>query len=181
VSGTRAPSGRPTTKLAWLGAARPPRPTRTHSGGYGLLFPGPAALPSGSRFSASALAMSSSVAAFAESISARRSASVFCRGSAQSLRSASSTAPCSTNWLVESTMKWCVESEEVDRICAPNVLLRLFLELNEGAHASAVWHCWFCWRSPELIRPDTYSDRFALLCRRAGVPVVPDALPSASA
>jgi hypothetical protein len=38
----------------------------------------------------------SSVAAFAESISARRSASVFCRGFAQSLRAASNTAPCST-------------------------------------------------------------------------------------
>jgi hypothetical protein len=60
----------------------------------------------------------SSVAAFAESISAQRSASVFCRGPAQSLRAASNTAPCSTKELVESTTKWCVESEDVDQMCA---------------------------------------------------------------
>src|SRR5215213_2728365 len=62
--------------------------------------------------------MFTSVLALAESISARRSASVSCRGTAQSLRAASNIAPCSTKELVESITKWWAESGDEDRRCA---------------------------------------------------------------
>jgi hypothetical protein len=73
---------------------------------------------SGLWLSARSLAMITSVLALAESISARRSASVSCRGSAQSLRAASRTAPRSTRELVVSATKCSAESEDGRWICA---------------------------------------------------------------
>ena len=85
------------------------------------------------------LAMITSVLALAESISARRSPSVSCRGSAHCLRAASKTAPVQrSSWSLRDEMLGGVRRRPRD-VC-PNVLLRLFFELNESAHGSAVSH-----------------------------------------
>ena len=94
---------------------------------------------SGSRFSASSSAMFCSVAAFAESISARRSPGLW-RGLCPEPKSGEQDRSVFNKVAagVHNEVMGGVDGGRSD-VC-PDLLLRLVFELNESAHASAVAH-----------------------------------------